>query len=341
MTTRLGMRLDGWMVPQACIDMAVHAEKSGLDAIWFAENPFGRGVLPAMTACGLATKSIGIGAGVFNPFARHPSLMAMEMGALDELLGGRSILGVGTGVQKRLAQAHIASDKPIAAMRDTIEIVRGLMRGEAVEYSGKVFSSSGVKLEFTPYRTDYPIFLASMGDQSIRLAGRLADGIMISNLCTRGFTRRALDMIAADPVAQARRTPLRVVQYAPLVAGPDRTEARGHAKTVVARMIREAFGPSSTPATRAWHYLGSGLEEEAFLAVVAALDGGASAAACISDKILDLFLLAGDRDDIAQGYDRYREAGVTDIVVTFRGSRPLEDMAYLGDFFRATKDAVK
>ncbi len=337
MATRLGMRLDGWMLPQVCVDMAVEAERAGLDAIWFAENPFGRGVLPAMTACGLATKSIRIGAGVFNPFGRHPSLMAMEMGALDELLNGRSILGVGTGVQKRLAQAHIASDKPIAAMRDTIEIVRGLMRGEAVEYSGKVFSSSGVKLEFTPYRTDYPIYLASMGDQSIRLAGRLADGIMISNLCTRGFTRRALDMIAADPAAQARKTPFHVVQYAPLVAGPDRVEARNHAKTVVARMIREAFGPSSTPATRAWHYLGSGLEEEAFLAVVAALDAGKSPVDCISDEILDLFLLAGDRSDIERGYQNYMERGVTDIVVTFRGTRPAEDMHYLGDFFRAMK----
>ena len=339
MTTRFGMRLDGWMPPQACVDMAIAAEQAGLDAIWFAENPFGRGVLPAMTACGLATKSIGIGAGVFNPFARHPSLMAMEMGALDELLSGRSILGVGTGVQKRLAQAHIASDKPIAAMRDTIEIVRALMRGEAVEYSGKVFSSSGVKLEFTPYRTDYPIFLASMGDQSIRLAGRLADGVMISNLCTRGFTRRALDMIASDPVAQARKTPFRVVQYAPLVAGPDRTEARNHAKTVVGRMIREAFGPSSTPATRAWHHLGSGLQEEAFFAVVAALDNGTPAAECVSDEILDLFLLAGDRSDIERGYQKYMEAGVTDIVVTFRGARPVEDMQYLSDFFQAMRPA--
>ena len=102
-------------------------------------------------------------------------------------------------------------------------------------------------------------------------------------------------------------------------------------------MIREAFGPSSTPATRAWHYLGSGLEEEAFLAVVAALDAGKSPVDCISDEILDLFLLAGDRSDIERGYQNYMERGVTDIVVTFRGTRPAEDMHYLGDFFRAMK----
>ena len=86
------------MSAQACIAQAKAAEAAGIDAIWFAENPFARGIMAAATACALATKTQSIGAGVFNPYSRHPTLIAMEIGALDELSGGRVRLGIGSGV---------------------------------------------------------------------------------------------------------------------------------------------------------------------------------------------------------------------------------------------------
>ena len=95
---RLSVRLHGGMTPQACVEQARAAEAAGIDGIWFAENPFARGILPAAAACALATTTQRIGAGVFNPFSRHPTLIAMEIGALDELSGGRVRLGIGSGL---------------------------------------------------------------------------------------------------------------------------------------------------------------------------------------------------------------------------------------------------
>ena len=86
---RLSVRLHGGMTAQACVEQARAAEAAGIDAIWFAENPFARGIMAAAAACALATKTQSIGAGVFNPYGRHPTLIAMEIGALDELSGGR------------------------------------------------------------------------------------------------------------------------------------------------------------------------------------------------------------------------------------------------------------
>lgn len=334
MRRRFGVRLDGWMAPQRCVELAGAAEASGFETLWYAENPFGRGVLPAMAACGVATKRIEIGIGVFNPYNRHPSMMAMEMGALDELLGGRTNLGIGAGMPRVMAHAHVAVEKPIAAMRDTINIVRALMRGESVTYAGKVFSATDLKLEFDPVRKDYPIFMASMGDQSIRLAGDLADGLMISNLCTPGFTTRAIEMVNARSNKRMAARPLHVVQYAPCVAGADRQAARDAAKDFVGRGLARCFGPDSTPVSRGWHSFGSGIADEEFFDLASRIAGGAPGRAVVSDRILDLYAVAGNSDDCAAAYQRYLDAGVNEVVVTFRGPEPKAEMIYLADVLR-------
>ena len=82
---KLALRLSSAMSADASVRLAVVAEQSGFSTVWFAENPYQRGVLPAVAACAGATGRIDLGVGVFNPYNRHPTLMAMEMGALDEL----------------------------------------------------------------------------------------------------------------------------------------------------------------------------------------------------------------------------------------------------------------
>jgi Coenzyme F420-dependent N5,N10-methylene tetrahydromethanopterin reductase and related flavin-dependent oxidoreductases len=337
MTRRFGMRLDGWMTPQRCVELAVAADGCGFDALWFAENTYGRGVIPAVAACMVATKKVEVGIGVFNPFNRHPSLIAMEMGALDELSNGRANLGIGTGVAKLLKHAHLGTDKPIAAMRDTINIVRGLMAGETVTYEGKVFSADRLKLEFDPIRKDYPIHMASMGDQSIRLAGELADAVMISNLCTPGFTRHAVEMMAS--VADKRVLPRKpkVIQYAPCVARADRQEARNFARTILGGMIMRSFGLEGTPQTKAWHALGSNLPMDYFDEVFRKLEAGEKAVDVIDDTLLDLYTVSGNADDCLAAYQRYLDAGVEEVVVTFRGPEPLKEMAYLADALKTMR----
>lgn len=327
------MRLDGWMKPSHCVELTQAAEERGFDNVWFAENPYGRGVFSAMVASGLATSRIGIGVGVLNPFQRHPSLIAMEMGAMDELLGGRTKLGIGSGVTPKLKQTEMNVAKPIGALRDAILIIRDLMTTRRSDHKGSVFSASGLTLEFEPIRPDYPIYMAAMGDQSIRLAGQVADGLMISNFCTPGFTKRALDMIAADRGENERRL-RNVVQYAPCFVGSDRRAVRDGAKDLIGRMFKEGFGPMSSPTSRNWHLIGSDSSEQEFLDIASKLQAGAAGRDVLSDRILDLYAVAGDGDDCTAAFERYRDAGVTEVVVTFRGSDPLLDMTLLADVLR-------
>lgn len=337
MSPRFGMRLDGWMKPATCVELAVAAEKTGFDAIWFAENPYGRGVIPAVAACMNATKTIEVGIGVFNPFNRHPTMIAMEIGALDEMSNGRCNLGLGTGVAKILAKAKIGSDKPIAAMRDTINIVRALMTGAEVTYQGKVFSVEGVKLEFDPIRKDTVIHMAAMGDQSIRLVGEIADALMISNLCTPGFTRRAIGLMQDVAAKRTRPQPPKVVQYAPCVARPDRDEARRTGKQILGNMILRSFGLEGTPQSHQWHMTGSNLSEEYFHKVYSQLEAGEPGWQVIEDQLLDLYVVAGNADDCLAAYQRYLDVGVDEMVVTFRGTEPIPEMAYLADALRSIR----
>jgi len=82
---KLSVRLHGGIDASRSIELAKLADAHGFDSVWFAENPFNRGVLPAASACAAATSRVGIGIGVLNPYNRHPTLIAMEIGALDEL----------------------------------------------------------------------------------------------------------------------------------------------------------------------------------------------------------------------------------------------------------------
>ena len=95
---RIGIRLSGAIAPQSSIELARAAEAAAFASVWFAENPFQRGVFTAAGACAAATARVRIGTGVVNPYTRHPVQIAMEFAVLDELAEGRAILGLGSGI---------------------------------------------------------------------------------------------------------------------------------------------------------------------------------------------------------------------------------------------------
>jgi 5,10-methylenetetrahydromethanopterin reductase len=328
---KIGIRLHGGIAPRPSVELAVAAERNGFDAVWFAENPYNRGVFPAVAACALATSRITIGIGVFNPYNRHPTLIAMEMGALDELAQGRSTLGIGAGLTRALKKAALVLDKPIAALRDSINIVRGLMSGQAFSYDGKVFSVHDIKLEFPLLRTEYPIYMAAMGDQALRLSGEVGDGLMISNMCPPGYTRRALGLMR-EGAAKAAREPLtNVVQYAPCIARPDGTEARRAAKAVLGGMLVNSWSAGElSPVVRESMVRDSGIPAEDFRVLVEKLKTGGSAADLVEDRFLDRYAVAGTADDCIAAINRYADAGVTEMTLTFIGAEPTVEMAYLG-----------
>src|SRR5262245_1611872 len=327
---KLSVRLHGGLDPRRCIELAKAADTAGFDTVWFAENPFNRGVLPAASACTVATSRVRIGIGVFNPYNRHPALIAMEIGTLDELAQGRARLGIGSGIASATERMGLSSERPLAAVRDAITIVRAMLRGDEVDYTGRAFSAHKVKLEYRPRRPDLPLLMAARGEQALALCGKIADGLMISNMCPPEFTKRAAVAVSEAPGAAGRPPPADVVQYIPCAARPDRAEAYVLAKDTVAEMLPGFWSLAQrVPAARSALLRAGELGEADFAAAAGRLRAGTKPKDALDDRFVAAFAIAGTADDCLAQARAYRAAGAIELALTFVGTQPERDMEYL------------
>jgi 5,10-methylenetetrahydromethanopterin reductase len=331
---KLSVRLSGGIDPRRSIDLAKVADANGFDTVWFAENAFNRGVLPAAAACAAATARVGIGIGVFNPYNRHPTLIAMEIGALDELAQGRARLGIGSGIASATERMGLSTERPLAAVRDAIAIVRAMLAGEEVTYAGRVFSVQKVKLEYKALRPDLPLLMAARGEQALALCGKIADGLMISNMCPPDFTRQAVDIVGNAAREAGRQPPAQVVaqvvQYVPCAVRPDRAEAHCLAKETIGEMLPGFWSLAQrVPAAKSALLRAGELSQADFAAAVDRLRRGETPADVLDERFIDAFAIAGTAEDCLAQARRYRAAGATELVLTFVGPQPEQDMGYL------------
>jgi 5,10-methylenetetrahydromethanopterin reductase len=330
---RLSVRLHGGMTAQQCVRQAQAAEAAGIDAVWFAENPFARGIMPAATACALATRTQSIGAGVFNPYSRHPTLIAMEIGALDELSGGRVRLGIGSGLGHAVERMGFSTKRALTTLREAIEILRALLRGEEVTYAGAVFNVQRVKLDYRA-RTDIPIFMAARGDNAVKTCGEIADGMIVSNMCTAAFVAGAVRNLHESAQAAGRASRPGVVQYMPCFARPEREEARRAAKRAVGEMLPAYWALGQRlPGAKNALLQGSAISEPEFAAAAARLKANEPADAVLDDRYVAAFAIAGNAEDCRTQAAAYAAAGVTELALTFAGPTASADMAYIGRAF--------
>jgi 5,10-methylenetetrahydromethanopterin reductase len=326
---KLSVRLHGGLTPAQCVAQAKAAEAAGFASVWFAENLFARGILPAAAACAVATQRLGIGAGVFNPYNRHPTLIAMEIGALDDLAGGRVRLGIGSGVGSAVERMGMSYARPVTALGEAIAIVRALLAGEEVTFAGDVFKVERVKLDFTP-RRDIAIFMAGRGDRSLALCGERADGLLVSNMCTAAFVARSAAHVAEAAARAGRSGPLGIVRYMPCCLRADRAEAVAAAKRAVGEMLPVYWrlGQRLDGAKQALT-MESGIDEAEFASAAERLRAGEDAVAVLDARFVAAFAIAGTASDCAAQVAACSEAGVTELALTFSGAQSAAEMREL------------
>ena len=335
--TEISLRLHGGIDADACVALAKSADESGLAGIWFAENAFARGILPAASACAAATRRLQINAGVFNPFSRHLTMMAMEIGALDEIAHGRAALVIGAGLIAASAKIGLAVDKPLAALRDTLAIVRGLLAGEEVDHVGRLFSARKVKLDFTP-RAGIPIYLAGRGELTIKLAGEAADGIVISNMCSPEFARHTAERLHASHRAAGRTGTMKVVQYLPCAVAEDRGVAVNRAKAAIGKMLPAFWSLGQTlKSAREGLVAGTGIAAAEFAAAAMRLVAGEDPVDVLDERYVDAFGIAGTAAECAAAVRRHAAAGVTELALTLDAPTFRDDIPTLAEALAAER----
>jgi 5,10-methylenetetrahydromethanopterin reductase len=162
------------------VELGCLIEDLGYWGLWYTDVRFARECFIGMAAVAARTSKIRLGPGVCDPYSRHPSATASCIATLDEMTGGRAVLGLGTGGQG-LRELGIEQKLPVAAMRETVQMIRALLRGETVDMQGKVISLGSARLDFQPVRSEIPVYFATHGAQITKLAGQIADGVLIAN----------------------------------------------------------------------------------------------------------------------------------------------------------------
>ncbi len=153
------------------------ADRLGYESVWVPEAwSFDAFVL--LTSLIPHTERIGLATGIANIYSRTPAMLGQSIATLDALSGGRAILGLGTSGPQVIEGWHgVPFSKPLRRTRETIEIVRTILRREKLRYDGELFKlGMGLKLINHPIRSDVPIAVASLGPRNVEMTAELADG---------------------------------------------------------------------------------------------------------------------------------------------------------------------
>lgn len=293
-------------------ELGALSEELGYRCLWYTDLRFAPECFLGLAAIAARTTKILLGPGVVDPYSRHPSMIASSIATLDDLTGGRAILGLGTGGQG-LPELGIERKLPVAAMREAVEMIRRLLQGEKVTMQGKVLSLAGARLSIKPVQERVPFYFATHGAQITKLAGQVADGVLIANTLNPSafaFYVKQID----EGLASANRAPGSVdigLRVEACIADDDDAAFDVMRKRVTTRVL------SQYPH---WEYLDAiGIKlPDAFVEIAKSTDRGkfaAEAAALMPRAVVESMVLAGNAEHCAEQLARGLSSRITHLTM--------------------------
>jgi F420-dependent oxidoreductase-like protein len=307
-------------------EFAIAAEQMGVASLWVPEV-WGYDALTGLAFLAAKTTTIGLGTFVVQLGSRSPALLATSALSMQELSGGRFVLGVGTSGPGVMEGWHgVRFRKPVQTTRETIEIIRTVSRGERLEHAGEIYplplpDSDGNALRPMVRPDHVPVYVAAMGPRNLRLTGAMADGWL-----GNAFIPEAAEVFLgalAEGAAEAGRSLGDLDLVAPVAVEFTATEAEGdaaarkhadgYAFTIGAMgaggtnfysdaFTRLGYGDGVRRVTELWQ---AGRREEARAAVP--LDLGR------------LTNLIGTDEQVAERVHEYRGSGITTLLAKLDG----------------------
>lgn len=313
MSASIGLVTLGDVPAPRLLALARIAEKEGLSTLWLTDEAFFRGAIPMAVACANATDRLRIGLGVVNPYNHSPVWIAKDFATLQELAGGRAVLGVGAAWATPLEAQGIAWTRPLAAVRDTVHIVRALLAGEECTYQGRKFAVHGVKLDFEPPAVASSILVAAMFPRALAQAGEIGDGAILSILCPPAYVAAARSLAQEGARSVGRDLDgFELVQYVPMEVDDDGERARRSAKRYVGFLLQLTYGSGDTR----WDMVAElgGLDLDDFTRVYERLAAGQQPEEAVPDALLDNLAIAGTPRRCLELAQAYKAAGTTELV---------------------------
>ena len=262
-----------------------------------------RDSLTLLTLYATETERIRLGTGVLPIFSRTPASTAQTAATIDEISGGRMVIGI--GVSHRVTVENWFDSeitKPVKQMREYTEIVRAILRGEQAP-EGEFFNTKFQLMGYPP-RPELPVYIAALSPKMLQLAGEIADGVVLW-LCNPDYIR---DVVVPE-VAKGREKAGKSMDDFDIVPAV-------HVAAADPEAARNAFRKNLIPYASLPFYRAM-LERSGFDGDLRAFDEGmaagdpAAAMAGLSDDLLASLAGIGDADDVRAKVEEYRDAGAS------------------------------
>jgi 5,10-methylenetetrahydromethanopterin reductase len=311
---RIGLCFDGFYSVQEMIELAQLGDQIAMESIWMSDHLCFRDSLTTAMALLGATKKIKVAAAPMSPYSRHPIITAMAIATMEELAPGRVIAGPGTGNAAALREAGMESPRPLQTMREYVEILRRFLRGEAVNFTGKMFQINGAKMGFQPSRA-IPMYITAVRPRMLQLAGEIGDGVLLSAGCAPKYIAKCVGEIAAG-AAKAGKA-LDQVDVAGFVTASVSDDAR---EAIDANKMFLAYIFRNTHHAENIRLGGATIDQEGLAAAVGRRDWEA-AKKFITDEIVFAHSVAGTPADCREQLEAFTNGGLNLPVILPMGTQ--------------------
>lgn len=290
------------------IDFSVYAEDKGFHSVWLAEDYYFRDAFTSMAAVAARTHKITLASGVINPYTRHPALIAMSLATLNELSGGRIIMGIGSSGRLLVEdQMGIPMRSPLTAMRESVQVIRQILSGKKVTFNGSQFKITDVALNTIPPAPNLPIYLAAVGPRMLQLAAEIADGVVMTAGCSIPYVEYAQKYLKEGAKLSGKElSRFETAAYVFCSMNEDSEKARNAARGLIAYVLSPIeYGDLMCKV--------SGFDPKVLVPIRDSLRAGLLNAATrsVTDEMVDAFSVSGTPQECRIKLRRYRDAGVT------------------------------
>lgn len=313
MPVRIGVNFDGFVGTGEAIALAQRAVEVGARSLWVAEHLGYREAIATCMAFAMRAPGPMLVPTAVSPYLWHPMPTAMAMATLDEVAPGRTAIAIGTGNPLFLQESGRAVEKPVQAMREYTQALRKLWTGEPVQLDGEFVRLAGARMAFKP-SAPIPVYIAAIGPDMLRLAGRIGDGVVLSAGLSTDSVRRSVALCAEGAVKDGRdSSAFRRAGYVFFGASRDSKVAVDAVRQKLAFVMRNKFLGANIRAS------GIPVDQEAVIAAIARRDI-AGATALVSDAAVEAFGIAGTPQHCAKRLRDFIDAGINEPVLGLLGS---------------------
>ncbi len=301
---RIGIAISGGPSPAEIVDLVVLAESLGYESAWVAEG-HGGDQFAILAACATQTSRILLGTSISSVFVRTAPTIAMAASTVADISGGRFILGLGSSHKAQVGPEHgVIYGKPLTRTRETVAIVRQLIREGRVHFKGETIRIENFDLWYTPRHREVPVYLSAVFERGIALCGEVADGIILtrSTLRTAPAVRAQLDKAAR----QAGRDPAKIEVTSLLPTSVSDTREAAIAALRPGSAFYAGFFPRYNRMMAEY-----GFAAEASAIADAWRRGDHEAAErAVSDEMIDATSIAGTPEQCRTCIEAYRQSGI-------------------------------